>query len=222
MELPWRILAERWETGWFGYVAGLPGCLVTAPTLDGLLASAPQTIATHLAWLQRRGIPVSERPPERIVLAESAEALPGGIGPLFEADRSHLSAAELDLALRVGQATIEEIFELADATRGWEAATHPGRPPGWTPPQILRHIADLDLWYAGRLMPDVGALALPGDALVRVQRAHQAFTSSMRAWWALWKNRVIERDGERWTIGKVLRRRTAHLREHAGQLAEWV
>ncbi len=221
MALPWRILAEHWESGWFGYVVELPGCRFFAPALDSLLQRAPVAIAAHLAWLRRHSIPVSERPADRLVLAESAEALPGGIGPLFEADRAHLSPDELELGLRTGDAAMEELLELAERSRDQLELPHSGQPSGWTPPEILRHVADRDLWYAARLMPDVGALTLSADPYVRVQSAHRAFTSGIRAWWALWKNRVVDRDGERWTVAKVVRRRTAHLLEHLEQLAQW-
>jgi len=70
-------------------------------------------------------------------------------------------------------------------------------------------------------MPDIGALALPDDPIEAVQRAHQAFVAGIRAWWAIWRNRVVERDGEQWTVAKVLRRRTGHLREHVEQLLAW-
>ncbi|MCX7622791.1 MAG: type II toxin-antitoxin system HicB family antitoxin [Thermomicrobium sp.] len=221
MHVPWRLLAERWEASWLGYVVELPGCQFAASTLDELLARAPEAIAQHLAWLRGHGLQAIERSPERFVLVETAEALPDGRGPLFEGDRRSLSEGELQSALRVGDAALVDLVALTERTDGWERLPEAARPTGRTPPEILQHVAERDRWYAARLAPDAGALALPVDPIEALERAAQTFVSVVRAWWAIWKQTVVERDGERWTVAKVLRRRTGHLREHARQLAAW-
>jgi predicted RNase H-like HicB family nuclease len=220
--LPWRVLAEQWETHWVGYVVELPGCQFAAATLDDLLQHVPLAIASHVAWLCEHGLQGMNRPPDAFILTERAQALPGNCGPLFEADRRDISASELDVALSVGNAAIDDLLTLAARAQGWEALSEWQRPPGWPPPAVLRHVAEMDRWYVARLMPDIAALALPDDPVEAVRRAHQAFVSGIRAWWAIWKNRVVERDGEQWTVAKVLRRRTGHLREHTEQLLAWV
>jgi len=219
--LAWRVLAEHWDTNWLGYVVELPGCQFRAGTLDELLQRAPQAIASHLAWLRGHGLQGIDRPADFFLLTERVQALPGGRGPLFDADRRNLSASELDVALQVGNAAIEDLVALAGRTQAWAARAESERPSGWLPPAILHHVAEKDVWYAARLMPDIGALALPDDPIEAVQRAHQAFVAGIRAWWAIWRNRVVERDGEQWTVAKVLRRRTGHLREHVEQLLAW-
>ncbi|MCX2727966.1 type II toxin-antitoxin system HicB family antitoxin [Thermomicrobium sp. 4228-Ro] len=220
--LPWRVLAEQWETHWVGYVVELPGCQFAAATLDELLQRVPLAISSHVAWLRGHGLQGMNRPSDVFLLTERAQALPGQCGPLFDADRRNISAGELDVAIRVGEAAIEELLALAVRAHDWDTLPESQRPPGWPPPTVLRHVAEMDRWYAARLMPDIGALALPDDPREAVRRAHQAFVSGIRAWWAIWRDRVVERDGEQWTVAKVLRRRTGHLREHAEQLLAWV
>ncbi|MCM8746319.1 type II toxin-antitoxin system HicB family antitoxin [Thermomicrobium sp. CFH 73360] len=218
----WRLVAERWESTWLGFIIELPGCLITGCSLEELITEAPMAIAKHRTWLCAKGLTVAECPTNAITVVEVAEASPDGRRPLFEIDQRVITPEELAHALEVGDAALNELVALTDRTREWETLPLDHRPSGCTPPQIVRHVAEFDRWYAARLAPDAGALALPEDPLLALRQAAQAFVSVTRAWWAVWGSRVVERDGEQWTVAKVLRRRTSHLCKHAIELLAWV
>ncbi len=218
----WRLVAERWESTWLGFIIELPGCQVTGCSLEELVTEAPKAIAAHRTWLCEKGLTVPECLTDTVTLVEVAEASSGDRGPLFEIDQRVITSQELAHALEVGDAALADLVALTDRAREWETLPLDQRPAGWTPPEIVRHVAEFDRWYAARLAPDAGALALPEDPLLALRQAAQAFVSVVRAWWAVWGNRRVEREGEQWTVGKVLRRRTGHLREHTEQLRAWV
>lgn len=120
------------------------------------------------------------------------------------------------------EAALAELVELARlAVPAWQAAL--ARPDGWSPDEILRHVAAFDLWYASRLSRD-GRLevALPADPVAAVQVAGRVFAAIVRLMPIEQRGAVFEHDGEEWTLAKALRRRTGHLREHAAQLGDWI
>jgi len=67
----------------------------------------------------------------------------------------------------------------------WERRTRSARQAGWTPSEILRHVAESDRWYAARLSPDVSGMALPDDPAEAIRRADRAFIGVVRAWWSV-------------------------------------
>ncbi len=217
----WRLVAERWGPTWRGFIVELPGCQVTGGSLEELVTQAPKIIEAHRTWLHEKGLSVPRWMTDAVILVEIAEASSDGRGPLFEVDQRVITAQELDHALEVGEAIINELIVLAHQTRRWETLPAERRAAGWTPLDILRRVAELDRWYAARLAPDAGALTLPEDALSALRSGAQVFVSVVRAWWAVWGNQTVEREGERWTVGKLLRRRTAHVREQVEELRAW-
>ena len=220
--MPFALLVERWGASYLGFVPELPGCQFEATTSDTLVAIAPQVVAAHLDWLRCRGLPAPACGTIDVRVSELREALSGGRGPCFAADRLAPSAQTIDEALQVGEAALAELVELYRlALPAWQAASP--RPAGWSPDEVLRHVAELDIWYASRLSRD-GRLEVdvPADPVAAVRVAGRAFASIVRLMPIEQRGAVFEHDGEEWTLAKALRRRTGHLREHAPQLAVWI
>ncbi|MCM8748200.1 type II toxin-antitoxin system HicB family antitoxin [Thermomicrobiaceae bacterium CFH 74404] len=216
------MLVERWGDSYLGFVRELPGCQVEATDLDALVEAAPRVIASHLDWLDRRGLPSPAYGTIDVGIRELRDALPGGRGPCFKADRQAPSPEAIDEALQIGEAALAELVELYRlALPAWRAAST--RPAGWSPDEMLHHVAELDVWYASRLSAD-GRLEvdLPADPVVAVLVAGRTFASTVRSIPVEQRGTVVEHDGEEWTLAKALRRRTGHLREHALQLAAWI
>ena len=216
------LLVERWGVSYLGFVRELPGCQVGATDLDALVEAAPRVIASHLDWLGRQGLPSPAYGTIDVVIRELRDALPGGRGPCFMADRQAPSAEAIDEALQIGEAALAELVELYRlALPAWQAAST--RPAGWSPDEILHHVAELDVWYASRL--NVGGrleVDLLADPVVAVLVAGRTFASTVRSIPVERRGTVVEHDGEEWTLAKALRRRTGHLREHVPQLAAWI
>lgn len=219
---PWRLLLEEWPKEWIGFVSELPGCSMKGRNRDEVLARAPEAIAMHLAWLDAHDLPRPEGSGPEVRVAEEMAATAQGVVPLFYDDRQPMRLGEIEAVHRVGSAAVADLLALWERASEWERRTRSARQAGWTPSEILRHVAESDRWYAARLSPDVSGMALPDDPAEAIRRADRAFIGVVRAWWSVWGETVVEREGEQWTVRKVLRRRTAHLREHAQQLAQWL
>jgi hypothetical protein len=187
---------------------------------DEVLVREPEAIT--LAWLDAHDLPRPEGSGPEVRVAEEMAATAQGGGPLFHDDRQPMRLEEIEAVHRVGSAAVADLLALWERASEWERRTRSARQAGWTPSEILRHVAESDRWYAARLSPDVSGMALPDDPAEAIRRADRAFIGVVRAWWSVWGETVVEREGEQWTVRKVLRRRTAHLREHAQQLAQWL
>ena len=220
--MPFSLLVERWGASYLSFVPELPVCQFEATDLDALVEAALQVVAAHLDWLCRHGLSAPACGTIEVRVSELWEALPGGRGPCFAADRLAPSTQAIDEALQIGEAALVELVELYRlAHPAWQAASP--RPAGWSPDEILRHVAELDIWYASRLSRS-GRLEVdvPADPVAAVRVAGRAFASTVRSIPVERRGTVVEHDGEEWTLAKALRRRTGHLREHAPQLAVWI
>jgi hypothetical protein len=220
--MPFSLLVERWGASYLSFVPELPGCQFEETDLDALVEAALQVVAAHPDWLCRHGLSAPACGTIEVRVSELREALPGGRGPCFAADRLAPSTQAIDEALQVGEAALAELVELYRlALPAWQAASP--RPAGWSPDEILRHVAELDIWYASRLSRS-GRLEVdvPADPVAAVRVAGRAFASTVRAIPVERHRAVFEHEGEEWTLAKALRRRTGHLREHAPQLAVWI
>ena len=126
------------------------------------------------------------------------------IGPLFAADLPAPSDAEIETALAVGRAAISDLIDYFDATAGSDEIE-------LTVTAV--QIAQQDDWYASRL----GAAQLTAfatDPLDTLVQAAGRFEDEVDAYVSSAKPELWRIDGEEWTLAKLLRRRTAHLREH--------
>lgn len=204
MSLP--AIAEIWPSETLVYVPALPGFQVSGPALDLAFEAAYDRIEGFCEWLVDGE--VLPAPPEstELELTQSLHAT-GGHGVLFDADREPASDEHRELALTIGRAALSDLLFVLDDAEG------SGRSEA---ERVLRHVAELDRWYATRIAPASGSpFAALEDELVQSASLFEetvdgAGAGRMAAIWVI--------DGEEWTIRKVLRRRTGHLREHLPEL----
>jgi len=98
---------------------------------------------------------------------------------------SRCASGEIEAVHRVGSAAVADLLALWQRASEWERRTRSARQAGWTPSEILRHVAESDRWYAARLSPDVSGMALPDDPAEAIRRADRAFIGVVRAWWSV-------------------------------------
>ncbi len=78
--------------------------------------------------------------------------------------------------------------------------------------QTLRHVAEMDRWYATRVAPANGT---PFAALEdEVVQSASLFEETIDLVLTMHQPLTWDLDGESWSVRKALRRRTGHLREH--------
>jgi predicted RNase H-like HicB family nuclease len=187
----------------------LPGCFGRGATEQEALARLIAAIPGYFAWLQRHDdyTPVVSGPAE-VTVRERVAVPPGAF---FAPDAEPLDAGDLD----VSTALLE--WAHADLQAAVRAAAAAGVPPSVEASARLDELLRIQRWLLSRLEeqpmpaqpPNIAAATLSArlEAIARetVTRLRNA-SDEERA-------RVLEREGERWSLAKVLRRSIVLVRE---------
>ena len=201
-------VVEVWPSEALLFIPELPGFQVNAKTPAEAARVAPTRLLAFLEWLSDLELIALPSDGADIEVSETLRA-DGDAGPLFAADERTPDEEWVELALAVGRGEVSDIVELvsdlgdsgmADARR------------------VLTHLTEQDLWYASRLRVDVRPTAVVADPVEVLISAASAVEEAVDRRVELGPDGVREVDGERWSLAKVLRRRTGHLREHLPEL----
>lgn len=210
-----RALVEIWPSETMVYIAELPGCVSAGSSADEALEGLPEAVEAHLSWLAGNGFVAGEGD----VVIDIVEQLQStdGRGPLFDADRVAVSAAELEHALRVGALARRDLIDVYRSVSGLRRTRRPDA-DAWSIAEHLTHVARLDCHYLAALEnvePAALAATLPDDPVAALQTSGALAGRMLTAWVGGGRGAVVvELDGEGWSAGKVIRRMTGHLREH--------
>ena len=204
--MTWQAAVEVWPSETLLFIPALPGFQVCAPSPEQAQADAEYRVDAFIQWLHECELAEELPTGEGIVIAEEASA-GGGAGPIFESDSIASDSDYNELALAVGRAALSDLlFALDDVPKEHKQ----------TAERTLRHVAEMDRWYATRLAPAQGTpFTAIEDEIVQsaslFEETVDAFlTSRNPVTWVL--------EGETWSIRKALRRRSGHLREHLVEL----
>ena len=203
----WNAIIEQWTTDTLVYVPALPGLYGKAESVDDALAILHRTLDPFLDWLHADELTETRLPSGPITVIEARNAA-GEAGPLFTIDSERPDADWLELALAVGRAALSDMIYTYD-----ELET----PSKSAADRMLRHVAELDRWYATRLR---GGTGHPSQSLEdEIVQSASFFEDVVDLVFADGSADISrEVDGEEWTLAKILRRRTVHLREHLADL----
>jgi hypothetical protein len=204
--MTWEAVAERWRNEVILSIPSLPGFFAKEPDVAQAFARANETISPFVDWLVEDEL-LPGRPEMGPIVIQEELAGEDGKGPIFVLDRLIPEANLLELALAVGRAALSDlIFTFDDLDR---SVLREGE-------RQLRHVAEMDRWYANRIQPGLTQPQadledeLVGSASFFEEIIDEVFGSDPG------KERTL--GGETWTLAKVLRRRTVHLREHVTDL----
>jgi predicted RNase H-like HicB family nuclease len=205
--MSWDAVLERWSSETLLFIPALPGFQVNAESPEDALADAEERVDAYIQWL-RDGelLPENFPSPEGIAIAETRVAN-GEAGPIFDLDTEPIDEDYAEFALAIGRAALSDLLFVFDDVPD-EGRSEAER--------ILRHVAELDRWYATRMAPAQGKpFTAIEDELVQSASLFEetvdgVMSSRQPTTWTL--------NGEDWSIRKALRRRTGHLREHLADL----
>ncbi len=204
MSLP--AIAEVWASETIVYVPSLPGFQVNGPALDVAFEAAYDRIDGFCQWLVEGEILPAIPESTELDLIQTLHA-DGEHGPLFDSDREPADEEHRELGLTTGRAALSDLLFVLDDIDG--DCRHRAE-------RVLRHVAELDRWYATRVAPASGSpfAALEDELVQSASLLEETIDgipdSRTRETWTI--------DGEEWSVRKVLRRRTGHLREHLPEL----
>jgi uncharacterized damage-inducible protein DinB len=153
----------------------------------------------------------------RITIEDGAE-----VRSFFAPDAEPVTEEDIEWALTLlgwqREDIVEKVGALSEETLDWKPydATET-----LSIRQLLDHIAQVDLWYMGRLdetPPNISVSALAGTAIERFQRVRQAAIMRVKTYPKEWRGKVFTHRGEQWTLRKALRRAVWHERDHMSQI----
>jgi hypothetical protein len=211
---------DGWCTIW---VAELRGLFVNMSSASAATRALRAAVTGYLQWLERHGeLP---DPPDRIALSIAErhrvddELRWGGYHALHAFERPPVTPEEVSKALRwmgcMRQDTVQTIEALPRKALDWR---RPGQ--GRTIREYLYHVARAERWYLERLglkpYPPVGTAVNPITRLLRLR--------SLVGWRLLRLTpeeceRVVETDGQWWSVRKMLGRYLYHERYHLRSIA---
>lgn len=220
------------------WMLDLPGCFVAGRDRDVALARVPSAVGGFADRFARLGEPIAVPATHDVEVVEEVPAtVVDGYerNAVFAVDRRAVPADELATAVRRLGLARADLLDLLARVRAHEGAHGPlpagedraasaaaGAPVGQrTSDALLRHLGGSEIWLAGRLDPGARYAGPPKDGEL------DAFLAASRAW-ALEtvadihaRNAAAERtdrNGEHWTLAKVLRRLVYHALDHLGEL----
>lgn len=203
-------LMEEWPDRSQLYVKELPGFFAAAPTRDELIEISLPALDLHLSWLAGHGYEGAIADEGGLAIVEDLKSQ-SDAGPRFEADLSEPDEEAIEQALGLGRVALSDVIDLVDALEASQGSSQ-------EIDRFVRHLAVQDLWFATRLNdapPSLKPVADPVGAMIAAAGIFEERIDEL----AGDAPGVLNRDGEEWTLAKLLRRRTAHIREHALELA---
>jgi hypothetical protein len=201
-------VVEVWPRDALLFIPELPGFQVNATTPAEAARVAPARLLAFLEWLSDLELVALTSDGADVEVSETLQA-DGDAGPLFAADQRTPDEERIELALAVGRGEVSDIVELVSDLG--ESGMAEAR-------RVLTHLAEQDLWYASRLWVDVRPPAVVADPVEVLISAASDVEEAVDRRVELGPDGVWEIDGERWSLAKVLRCRTGHLREHLPEL----
>ncbi len=204
-------LIEEWPSESLLYIPSLPGFIASATTRDELIELSLDALDLHLEWLDGHGYPPALEDEGGLVILEDLKS-DDAIGPRFEADLVEPSPDEIEAALALGRVALSDVIDLADLLEIAGASN-----PEAT--RIVRHLCVLDIWYSTRLGGPDPVLSPIADSIDAMVAAAGMFEDRIDEIRLTGETGIVVTDLEEWTLAKLLRRRTAHIREHTLELA---
>jgi hypothetical protein len=203
MTLRLDALIEHWPAESVLYVRALPGFHARGHDPADLQWQSGSALQAHLDWLVERELIDAPSGDVELTIAEEATAPSESIGPTFHADLVAMDDQEIEIALAIGRAAVSDVIDAYDAgARGTTSSVLAS---------AIHSIARIDRWYASRLSGE-HAQPASGDPIDELVAAAGALEDAVDRFVLAGNRELFEREGEQWTLAKVLRRRTAHLR----------
>jgi predicted RNase H-like HicB family nuclease len=204
------------------HVLDLPGCSAAGATEAEALVRVASQIAPHYAWLRRHDEYTPHVLGDATVVTREVVRLgaPGQRGgAFFSAAAVPVTNEDLDWYLALLDWAYTDLYASSHA---WESAVVFG-PDGRAARAVVQQVAQGQVWLISRLeeQPRVPLVdQLPGTPLGRLRQVWQASLARLRAASDVERARILEHDGERWSLRKVLDRSILLVIQAVGELTE--
>lgn len=195
----------------------LPGCFAYGPTPEQACTALATVLPAYYAWLQRHDdyTPLVSGP-YAVRVRETVGVPPRAF---FGPDAEPMDVGDLDLGTSLLEWAYADLRTLVGATNDATLAARDAR--GLTPVDRLEGLLRVQSWLLSRLEPRPAPAppeALPGGPREWLRLVPQAAVARLRNTSAEERERVLEHEGERWSLRKVLRRSVLEARESLAAL----
>jgi len=214
------------------WCAEFPGAHVSRPRESEAVEAMPEEIASFLYFLRHFGeegcvtgsfeCSVVERQVFNVALH------PCDTQAFFSRDRAPLTLAEQKKFLRwLGHShtmLLDLMNGLTPGAWGWKKEGKEGRAlgkmgGGWTIEAYLKHIASAEKWYLSNFWSGLLKLKRADDITERIALVRNQLKECFAGTTVEERKRIVDADGELWTLRKVLRRALYHERCHSKGIA---
>jgi predicted RNase H-like HicB family nuclease len=184
------------------FLADLPGCVARAGSESASTAALTAAIPGYFDWLRAHDeyTPVVHGP-FRVTPVSSVVVPAGHLGGFYPFDALPVTNDDLDWRLAVLEWTFDD---LAHLSRTGDALANNGASIG----DVLRAVVRTHLWLLSRLdghPPAVSTEELTNAPAEQLRQIARAGVARLRRASDEERQSVYERDGERWSLRKVLR-----------------
>lgn len=208
---------------WVAFVFGHPGCFSSALTLDEAVANAPAHITEYLKWLASYNcaMPTPSGTIE-VQVAEVFHSYPSASNPdyivnaMFEDDAKPLTRADVDDCLDILSYTRHDLNALIDKIPAAQLTQPLVNQSKNSITKIIDHIAGAEWWYFNRLDLGLPRSEMLHETLAKLEIVRAQTRSLLPN--LVGDARVLEKNDEKWSARKVLRRTLWHERDHTRQI----
>lgn len=200
--MTWPVLVESRMQGVTAFVPDLPGFHTSGETEPDALDAASAAVERYVGWLESGELLPEGTGVQTLQVAERLDA-PEERRAIFAHDRAPVPDEQFELALAVGRAVVSDLLFV------WDDVPQDRRADA---SRILQHVAGQDRWYASRI---AAARESPFHSIEdELIQSASLFEETIDAEFAARNGAFWNVSGEEWSVGKVLRLRTCHLREY--------
>lgn len=210
------------------HVHDLLGCTTLASTKDRAITKLESTIPAYYRWLRSKGerIPLVRNPQVTIVEethTQGSAGEAGGSDPLFSCDRVECNMVDISRCLQLlnySRADLDKIIsKIPTEELGWKPRSEPR-----SIRNVLKHIAQVDIWYLSRIEADPhlersrmkDPFEFLGYSRSLVHEVLPALTGEQRS--KIFRSKKWSDKPWPWTATKVLHRLVGHERQHTHYL----
>ena len=192
---------------WLAWVLDCPGCYSAGQTRAAAISNAGGAIAAYHQWIARhRGETPFDDPYMDIHVTEVFQTTAPAPGvetrAFFEEDRLPLGESEVASALEMLSFTLADLLALGRASK---------------PPALLAQAAADERGYLDRLGLALPEADLPAEPVVALEKIHACACAALTA--RPLDQRVVTKDGELWSLRKLIRRILWLERDRAQQIS---
>ncbi len=213
-------LQNNFENKCLAWVLDYPGCVASGKEASEAIVNVPQTLVSYQSWIGDHTSEswLADLGNFDVKLAEVIDAneKESTKSNWFQHDALPLTSVEVEQGLKILSWLRIDLLDWVSTLNSRHLdQTFTGEK--WSIRGVLRHIADAEFWYLGRLgMAGISSMKLPEDVFDRLRVIRELLVKNLPE--RVGREEICEMEDELWSARKVLRRAAWHEKDHIQHL----